>query len=53
MFYDLGRMNLLNIEGHRCPIRLELARHVVPMGIFIFFVALSLGYAWARAVYCG
>lgn len=46
MLYDLGPM-----ECHRSPIRLLLVRHVLPICLFLFFAALALGYAWARAVY--
>lgn len=50
MLYELGR---IRVEWFRNPIKLELVRHVVPLGLFIFFIALSLGYAWARAAYMG
>lgn len=42
---------MIRLEYYRCPLRLELFRHVVPLGVFIFFIALALGYAWARAAY--
>lgn len=48
MLYDLGR---IRVEWHRNPIKLELVRHVIPLGIWIFFVALAIGYAWAKAAY--
>lgn len=46
MLYDLGHM-----EYYRCPIRLELIRHVFPMLLGVAAMFLALGYAWARAVY--
>ena len=52
MLYDPGkRMTFVGVEWHRNPLRLELVRHVIPLGIFIFFTALALGYAWAKAAY--
>jgi len=43
--------DMIPMEWFRNPIRLELVRHVVPLGIFIFFIALGVGYAWAKAAY--
>ena len=43
--------NGLSLEWHRCPIRLELVREVLPLLIGVFLVAIALGYAWARAAY--
>jgi hypothetical protein len=43
--------NPLTLEYHRNPYRLELFREVVPLVVFVFFVALFLGYSWARAAY--
>jgi NADH:ubiquinone oxidoreductase subunit 3 (subunit A) len=43
-------MNII-LEYYRNPMRLELVRHVVPLLIFVFFIAVGLGYAWARAAY--
>jgi hypothetical protein len=43
--------NLLTLEYHRNPLRLELFRHVLPLCIFVCFMAIGLGYQWARTAY--
>lgn len=44
-------VNRIEMEWYRCPVRLELFRHVVPLVVFIFVVAIGLGYAWAMAAF--
>lgn len=44
-------LDMIPYEWFRNPIRLELVRHVIPLGVFIFFIAMAIGYAWARAAY--
>ena len=51
MLYNLGTMQLLNIEYYRNPIRLELIRHVLPLVVFVAVVATALGYGWAKTAY--
>jgi hypothetical protein len=41
----------ITLEYHRNPLRLELVRHVLPLCLFLVFLATGLGYAWARTVY--
>lgn len=39
------------IERYRCPIRWELARHVIPALMLAFVMGLAFGYAWAKTAY--
>ena len=42
-------IDMIPFEWFRNPIRLELVREVIPLVVFVFFIAVGVGYAWARA----
>lgn len=42
---------IVTIEYHRNPIKLELVRHVIPLVLFVCFLAAGLGYGWAKTAY--
>jgi hypothetical protein len=44
-------LGMIPFEWFRNPLRLELVRHVVPLVVFVFFISLGLGYAWAMAAF--